>query len=60
VALLVLPLLGSLAYVVARGDGIAERRMALTRQQDAASRGYVQDVAGDSSPTPADELAQAG
>jgi len=58
VALIVLPVLGSLAYVVARGDGISERQMAVATQQDAAFRGYVQDVASTSAPTPADEVAK--
>jgi hypothetical protein len=55
-ALLVFPVLGSLAYVVARGDGIAERQVEMARRQDAAFRGYVQEAAGTA--TPADEVAK--
>lgn len=58
IALIVLPVLGSLVYVIARGDGMAERQIAVAQRQDAALRGYVQDAAGTSAPTPADEVAK--
>lgn len=58
VALIVLPVLGSLAYVIVRGDGMAERQMAMAQRQEAALRGYVQDTAATSAPTPADEVAK--
>jgi hypothetical protein len=57
VALIFLPLLTSLVYLVARGGGMAERAVRsaedLQRQQDA----YIREVA--SSATPADQIAQA-
>ena len=57
VALIFLPLLTSLVYLIARGSGMAERSMRsaenLKRQQDA----YIREVA--SQATPADQIAQA-
>jgi phospholipase D-like protein/putative oligomerization/nucleic acid binding protein len=57
VALIFLPLLTSLVYLIARGSGMAERSMRsaenLKRQQDA----YIREVAGQA--TPADQIAQA-
>jgi hypothetical protein len=57
VALIFLPVLTSLVYLIARGSGMAERSMRsaenLKRQQDA----YIREVAGQA--TPADQIAQA-
>jgi hypothetical protein len=57
VALIFLPLLTSLVYLITRGRGMAERSMRsaenLKRQQDA----YIREVAGQA--TPADQIAQA-
>jgi predicted PurR-regulated permease PerM len=57
VALLFLPLLTALVYVIARGRGMADRMVnhqaAAQKQQDA----YIRDVASTSSP--ADQIAQA-
>ena len=57
VALIFLPILASLIYLIARGSGMAERSMrsaeALKKQQDA----YIREVAGKA--TPADQIAQA-
>ncbi len=57
VALIFLPVLASLIYLIARGSGMAERSMrsaaALKQQQDA----YIRDVAGKT--TPAEQIAQA-
>ena len=57
IALIFLPLLTSLVYLVARGGGMTERSMrqaALLRQQQDA---YVREVAGQT--TPSDQIAQA-
>jgi hypothetical protein len=57
IALIFLPLLTSLVYLVARGRGMTERNMrqaALLRQQQEA---YVREVAGQT--TPSDQIAQA-
>lgn len=57
VALIFLPLLTSLVYLVSRGQGMAERASrsaeAMKQQQDA----YIREVAGKQSP--ADQIAQA-
>jgi hypothetical protein len=57
IALIFLPLLTSLVYLVARGRGMTERSMrqaALLRQQQDA---YVREVAGQT--TPSDQITQA-
>jgi len=51
---IILPLLGVLVYLIARGKSMQDRGMQRAAQQEQAFRGYVQDVAGDSSP--ADQL----
>jgi hypothetical protein len=57
VALIFLPFLTALVYLIARGGGMADRSMrsaeAMRKQQDA----YIRDVAGKASP--ADQIAQA-
>jgi len=57
VALIFLPLLTSLVYLIARGKGMAERSArtatSMKQQQDA----YIREVAGQT--TPADQIAQA-
>ncbi|HXX88653.1 MAG TPA: SHOCT domain-containing protein [Acidimicrobiales bacterium] len=53
--LIVLPLIGILVYLIARGGSMQERRVAEMRQQERELRSYVQDVAQSSS---ADELAK--
>ena len=57
VALIFLPLLTALVYLIARGRGMTERSMretaAMRQQQDA----YIREVAGP--PAPAEQLAQA-
>ena len=57
VALIVLPLLTALVYLIARGRGMAERS---TRQADMMRRqqeAYIRETAGQS--TPADQITQA-
>lgn len=53
---IVVPLLGVLIYLIARGHGMQERAAERARQQDQAFRAYVQETA--SSPTAADEIAK--
>jgi hypothetical protein len=57
VGLLVFPILGSIIYVIVRGDGMAERHMAQVKQQNAALQDYVRNVAGTTA-SPADEVAK--
>lgn len=52
---IVLPWLGVLVYLIARGHGMAERSMASAAAAEQAQRDYIQSVAGSSS---ADELAK--
>ncbi|MGH9287395.1 MAG: PLDc N-terminal domain-containing protein [Acidimicrobiales bacterium] len=58
VVLIVLPVIGGLAYLIARGDGIARRQVDADRRKEAASRSYVKDVAVTSGHTPAVEVAK--
>ncbi|WP_205528737.1 SHOCT domain-containing protein [Desertimonas flava] len=55
----VLPWLGTLVYVIARGRSMAQRDVDGARAQEAAFRSYVQDVAGSgTTASTADELAK--
>jgi len=55
ILLLVLPLIGILIYLIARGGKMAEHRMADARQQEQAFSAYVKQVAGGGT---ADELSK--
>jgi ABC-type multidrug transport system fused ATPase/permease subunit len=52
----ILPFLGVLVYLIARGGKMHERAAKQAAQQEKDFRGYVQQVAGDSNP--ADQLAK--
>jgi hypothetical protein len=56
VFLVLLPFLGALVYLVARGRSMGERSVAAARAQDQAVREYVRQAAG--APSAADELAK--
>jgi type VI protein secretion system component VasK len=59
IALILIPYLSALIYVVVRGRGMAERsaeRAVADRQQADA---YIRDVAGSSAPSSADQIAKA-
>jgi archaellum biogenesis protein FlaJ (TadC family) len=57
--IIVLPLIGVLVYLIARGSSMHERRERDVQQQDQAFRAYVRDAAGDVGGTgKADELAK--
>jgi hypothetical protein len=53
---IILPFLGVLIYLIARGKGMQERAMQRAAQQEQEFRGYVQDVASGSGS--ADQLAR--
>jgi hypothetical protein len=53
---IVLPMLGVLIYVIARGSGMAERTMAHAAAQEQAAQKYIKQVAAGGSS--ADELAK--
>jgi hypothetical protein len=60
--LIIFPWVGVLVYLIARGNGMAERSMQDARQQEAAFRSYVQEAAGTSGggASVADELKKLG
>ncbi len=53
---LIIPLIGVLVYLIARGASMHERTAQRAQQQDAELRSYIQQAAGNSRPTTADEL----
>lgn len=57
VFVIVLPIIGVLTYLIARGGAMRERAVEDAKAQEQATREYIQSVAGaDGSPTKADEL----
>jgi hypothetical protein len=57
IALIIVPFLSALIYLIARGRGMAERQAGEVRQAQAATDSYIQEVAGRSNP--ADQIATA-
>ena len=55
--IIVIPWLGALVYLIARGRSMNERTVAQAQRQDQAFRHYVQDAAGNQ-PSAADEIAK--
>ena len=55
---LVIPLVGVLVYLIARGGEMHNRAAKLAEQQDAAARSYIREAAGPESTSPADQLAK--
>jgi hypothetical protein len=56
--LVLLPLLGALVYLIARGKSMTERQLAAVEDARVAQEKYIKQVAGQSS-TPAEQIAQA-
>ena len=56
IALIVLPVLTSLVYIVARGGGMAERQRAALRRAKSETDSYIREVAGKS---PGEQIADA-
>ena len=54
-ALLFIPWISAFVYLIARGDGMRERRMRDAAEAQQAAESYIRDVAGSS---PVDELAK--
>ena len=54
--IIIVPLLGALIYLIARGKGMAERSAEEYGLREEAFRTYVRDAAGSSEPSVADEL----
>jgi type VI protein secretion system component VasK len=59
ILLVILPFLGALIYVIARGRSMAQRRASEAQEAASAQAQYIRDVAGSSSPTSEIERAQA-
>ena len=57
IALIVVPVLTALIYLIARGHGMAERQAGAARQAQAETEQYIQSVAG--APSSADQIASA-
>jgi Phospholipase_D-nuclease N-terminal len=57
VALILVPFLSALIYLIARGRGMAERQAGAARQAQAETEQYIQSVA--STPNSADQIASA-
>lgn len=55
ILVILVPWLGVLVYLIARGDKMADRQMEDAMAQDQAQRAYIQSAAG-TSPSMADEL----
>ncbi|WP_432479937.1 SHOCT domain-containing protein [Nocardioides sp. GXQ0305] len=59
VLLVLLPLVTSLVYVIARGPGMARRNAEGLARQRRDQEAYIRDVAGQGSSSPADQIARA-
>jgi hypothetical protein len=58
VGVIILPLVGILVYLIARGGSMRERQVARQQAADAQFRAYVRDAAASDSGSQADELAK--
>jgi Phospholipase_D-nuclease N-terminal len=58
IALIFLPLLSSLIYLIVRGPSMTDRQMRSTAEMKQMQDAYIRDVAG-STASPADQIAQA-
>jgi Phospholipase_D-nuclease N-terminal len=56
--LIILPLITSLAYLISRGQGMAERNVAALRQAQASQEEYIRSVSGGAA-SPVDEIHRA-
>jgi len=56
--LIILPLITSLVYLIARGQGMAERNIAAVRSAQANQEEYIRSVSGGAA-SPSDEIARA-
>ena len=53
---IILPLIGVLVYLIARGRSMGERQAKDAEQRDQAARAYIRDAAGSNGTSQADEL----
>ena len=56
---IILPWLGILVYLIARGDGMQERQLEQAQEMHAAQAEYIQSVAGSSGGSATDQIASA-
>lgn len=56
--LIIIPIITSLAYLISRGQGMAERNMAAAKAAQADTETYIRSVSAGSA-SPADEIARA-
>src|SRR3954468_10709713 len=59
IALIVVPFLSAFIYVVARGQGMAQRKAAEMAELQKQTDAYIRDVASAPATTPTDQIAQA-
>jgi hypothetical protein len=57
--IIVLPMIGMLVYVIARGNGMQERQLEAARAMQEQQAEYIKTVAGKSAGSPTDEIASA-
>ena len=57
--LIFFPFLTALVYLIARGNGMAERSAKEAQAMRTAQEGYIREVAGSGGANPADQIAQA-
>jgi len=56
---ILIPWLGILVYLIARGKGMHERQLEQMKDVQRAQNEYIKSVAGSSAPNPADQIASA-
>jgi ABC-type multidrug transport system fused ATPase/permease subunit len=59
IVLVLLPLIGTLIYLIARGGGMQERAMEQAKRQQQAMNEYIRQTAAGAGASPADQIAQA-
>ena len=57
--LIFMPVLGALVYLIARGNGMAQRSAKQAQEYQAAQADYIRGVAAGAAASPADQVAQA-
>lgn len=57
--LIIIPLITSLVYLIARGQGMAERHLQQIKTMQASQDEYIRTVSGSGSSSPSDEIASA-
>jgi hypothetical protein len=60
IGIIILPWLGVLIYLIARGGSMHERQIQAAQAQEQAFRQYVQETASSAPPSTADQLAKLG